>query len=70
MNKNVITKHLRDVDETYFEHMYHALTYACIFATLVVTTVIHSILPFLFVETGSKKIAELNKHITSRLDKT
>ena len=61
-----IRKHLRDVDETYFEHMYHALGYACIFAILVVTTVIHSIIPFLFAETGSNKIKQLNKHMTDR----
>jgi hypothetical protein len=66
--KDVITKHLRDVDETYFEHMYHALTYAFTFGILFVTTLIHSVLPFLFVETGSKKISELNKHIQNRLD--
>ena len=66
--KDVITKHLRDVDETYFEHMYHALGYTLTFALLTVTTLIHSVLPFLFVETGSKKISELNKHIQNRLD--
>ena len=62
-----LTKHLKDVDETYFEHMYHALTYAFTFGILFVTTLIHSILPFLFVETGSRKIREINKHIESRL---
>ena len=66
--KDVITKHLRDVDETYFEHMYHALGYTLTFALLTVTTLIHSVIPFLFVETGSKKISELNKHIQNRLD--
>ena len=71
MSKNVIPKldkHLKDVDETYFEHMYHALGYTLTFLLLTVTTLIHSILPFLFVETGSKKIQELNKHIQNRLD--
>ena len=66
--KDVITKHLKDVDETYYEHMYHALGYTLTFALLTVTTLIHSIIPFLFVETGSKKVSELNKHIQSRLD--
>ena len=63
-----LTKHLKDVDETYFEHMYHALTYAFTFAVLTITTLIHSVIPFLFVETGSKKVSELNKLIQSRLD--
>jgi hypothetical protein len=62
----MLNKHLKDVNETYFEHMYHALGYALTFALLTVTTLIHAILPFLFVETGSKKISKLNKHITSR----
>ena len=63
-----LNKHLKDVNETYFEHMYHALGYTLTFLLLTVTTLIHSILPFLFVETGSKKIQELNKHIQNRLD--
>ena len=63
---SMLNKHLKDVNETYFEHMYHALGYALTFALLTVTTLIHAILPFLFVETGSKKVSELNKHITSR----
>ena len=70
MSKNVIPKldkHLKDVDETYFEHMYHALGYTLTFALLTVTTLVHSILPFLFVETGSRKVREINKHIESRI---
>ena len=63
-----LDKHLKDVNETYFEHMYHALGYTLTFLLLTVTTLIHSILPFLFVETGSKKVQELNKHIQNRLD--
>ena len=62
-----LNKHLKDVDETYFEHMYHALTYTFTFGILFVTTLIHAILPFLFVETGSRKIREINKHIESRI---
>tara|TARA_B110001454_G_C12661065_1_gene409510 strand:- start:847 stop:1158 length:312 start_codon:yes stop_codon:yes gene_type:complete len=63
-----LNKHLKDADETYFEHMYHALGYTLTFALLTVTTLIHAILPFTFVATGSKKISELHEHITSRLD--
>ena len=62
-----LSKHLRDVDETYFEHMGNALYYTLTFALLTVTTLIHSVLPFLFVETASRKIREINKHIHSRL---
>ena len=64
-----LDKHLKDVNETYFEHMYHALGYTLTFALLTVTTLIHSVIPCLFVETGSKKVSKLNEHITSRLDK-
>jgi len=62
-----LDKHLKDVDETYFEHMYHAITYAFTFAVLTITTLIHAMLPFLFVETASRKIREINKHIESRV---
>ena len=64
-----LNKHLKDVDETYFEHMYHAITYGFTFAVLTITTLIHAILPFTFIETGSKKIEQLNKHLSNRLDK-
>ena len=64
-----LNKHLKDVDETYFEHMYHALGYTLTFLLLTVTTLIHSVIPCLFVETGSKKIEQLNKHLSNRLDK-
>ena len=64
-----LDKHLKDVDETYFEHMGNALYYTLTFALLTVTTLIHSILPFLFVNTGSKTISKMNKHMTNRLDK-
>ena len=62
-----LDKHLKDVDETYFEHMYHALGYTLTFLLLTVTTLIHRIQPFLFVETGSRKVREINKHIESRI---
>ncbi len=62
-----LNKHLKDVNETYFEHMYHAITYAFTFAVLTITTLIHAMLPFLFVETASRKIREINKHIESRV---
>ncbi len=62
-----LDKHLKDVNETYFEHMYHAITYAFTFAVLTITTLIHAMLPFLFVETASRKIREINKHIESRV---
>jgi hypothetical protein len=65
-----IRKHLKDVDETYFEHMGNALYYTLTFALLTVTTLIHSILPFLFAETGSKTIFKMHKNMLSRLDTT
>ena len=69
MRKDDINKHLRDVNETYFEHMYHALGYTLTFALLTVTTLIHAILPFLFVATGSKKIKSMHDKIMLRLNK-
>jgi len=64
----MLNKHLKDVNETYFEHMYHALCYTLTFALLTVTALIHAILPFLFVETGSNIISNLHKKMQTRLD--
>jgi len=58
--------HLDEVNEGYFEHALHAGEYALTFAVLTVTTLIHAVLPFLFVKTGSRTIKRMYKHIEHR----
>ncbi len=66
MSKNFFTKHLRDINESYFVHMRHALGFArdsliafCCFFT-------HSILPFIFLTTGSATTKKLLNRIIFR----
>jgi len=64
---NPFTKHPHSIGETYFTHMGHALKYTMTFTLLFVVTLLHAFFPFLFVNTASKIIKKINKHLESRL---
>ncbi len=56
----LLTRHLRSVDETYFQHARHAMGFALsLFAASLACTV-HAVLPFLFERTGSDIIRRLH----------
>jgi hypothetical protein len=65
--KYILLRHLAEVEEGYFTHMKHSLYYAGLFLLLTVTSIIHSILPFLFVNTGSTQIRKLYNNMRKRL---
>jgi len=65
--KNPFTKHPSSINETYFTHLIHALRYSALFLFLAIITFIHSLFPFLFVNTASTIVKKLNKHLESRL---
>ena len=67
--KNIFTKHPKEVGETYLEHMGNALRYSFTFLLLVVVSLIHSILPFLFRKTASCVVQEMAKHMKEREEK-
>ena len=60
------TEHPASVGESYGEHMGQALCFGgrMVFAGL--ACLIHGVLPFLFVRTGSRTIAELNDRMITR----
>jgi hypothetical protein len=69
MARNPFTQHPREVDETYAEHLATAAGFG---ATMVVgglCVMIHAVLPFLFVNTGSKTMQKLHKRMTKRVDR-
>ena len=66
MYVNILSKHLNEVGETYFEHLVNALRYAFTFFLLVFVAIIHAVLPFLFTKTASCVIQEMSKHIKER----
>ena len=66
--KNIFTKHLNEIGETYVQHMGNALKFSFTFLQLAVIAFIHGVLPFCFVNTGSRKVKKLNDLMQSRSD--
>jgi len=54
------TDHPRSVGETYFEHLVHASGFGVRMVLGGLACVLHGLLPFLFVKTGSKQIETLH----------
>ena len=66
---NPFTGHPSEVGETYFEHLATAAMFG---ATMVIgglLVLIHAILPFLFVNTGSRTMDRLHRRMRGRADK-
>jgi hypothetical protein len=53
-------EHPRSVGESYTEHLFRALYFGLRMMFAGLACVVHGVLPFLFVRTGSRAIAELN----------
>ncbi len=51
--------HLRQVDETYLEHMGHALSFSLNLALAALVCLVHAIFPFLFEKRGSTIVTRL-----------
>lgn len=64
--KNWLTKHLSDINESYFLHMKHALFFG--FSMLVggLACIIHGIFPFLFQKTASNILLRLMYQFVNR----
>jgi carbon starvation protein CstA len=57
------TEHPASVGETYGEHMGHAAGFGTRMILAGLACMVHAVLPFLFVRTGSRAIAELNERM-------
>ena len=55
-----LTRHLDDVDESYFQHMQHALSFAVGLAWAAGCCLVHALFPFLCEKSGSKMVAMLH----------
>ena len=58
--------HLKDVGENYFVHAAIALSYSLTLLVLSVAALIHGIIPFIFVDTVSKGVGELEERMERR----
>jgi hypothetical protein len=65
---NLFTKHPHEVGESYGEHMVHAGSVGFTLIGAGLACLVHAILPFVCVNTGSKTIRRLNDGITKRVD--
>ena len=56
-----LTDHLDEVGESYWEHMLKAMGFAVAMLVGGVACLVHALLPFLFVKTGSARIRHLHE---------
>ena len=67
MRFSSFTDHPASVGESYGEHMGHAVCFGLRMVFAGLACLVHGVLPFLFVRTGSRAISELNERmITNR----
>ena len=53
-------EHPESVGESYWEHLFRAVCFGTRMVFAGIACLVHGVLPFLFVRTGSRAIAELN----------
>jgi len=64
--KNIFTKHPNDIGESYLQHLIKGFVFFFNLVTIAVKVFIHAIFPFLFKNSASHKIAELNRVLQDR----
>ena len=64
--KNLFTKHPKEVNETYLQHMWCALKFSITLYYLSYIALVHAIFPFLFKTTASEGIKKLNDCMKKR----
>ena len=66
---NPFTKHPKEVNESYLEHMWCAMKFHCTLLRLSLCALIHGIFPFLCETTASDGIKKLNDCMRNRRKK-
>ena len=64
--KNIFTKHPKEVNETYLEHMWCAIKFSFKLECLAFAAFIHALFPFLCETTASDGIKKLNDCMQDR----
>lgn len=62
----LFTEHPATVGETYFRHLLTAGAFALRLLWISLACLVHAVLPFLFVHTGSDGISRLHQQMTER----
>ena len=68
--KNIFTKHPNGIGESYLQHLIKGIIFSFKLVPIAVKVFIHAIFPFLFENSASNKIAELNRLLQARKVKT
>ncbi|MDG1996458.1 MAG: DUF6356 family protein [Emcibacteraceae bacterium] len=63
------TEHPASVGETYFSHLFSALSFCGKMALALMACLVHAFLPFLFEKTGSEMITKLMDDMVHNRDK-
>ncbi len=63
---SLLTDHLDEVGETYFEHLANAVGFAAKMLAAAATCLVHALLPFLLVHTGSDRVRQLSEAMAKR----
>ena len=69
MSGNIFTQHPHDIGESYGLHFRNAAWVGFTMVGCGIAVLVHSVLPFLFVKTGSRTIAALHRRTTGRIDR-
>jgi len=64
--KNIFTKHPNSIGETYFQHLLKGVSFSMKLILISLKVFIHAIAPFLFENSASDKVAELNDMLQKR----
>ncbi|MCP4876312.1 MAG: capsule biosynthesis protein [Gammaproteobacteria bacterium] len=67
--KNLFTDHPASVGENYFEHLFTATRFSLGLLIAALARLVHAVLPFLFVKTGSQRVTTLYRHMVSQRDR-
>jgi hypothetical protein len=59
----LLTEHPTSVGETYAQHFAHAIGFGTRMVLAGVACILHGLLPFLFVRTGSRAVAQLHERM-------
>ncbi|MBV8687255.1 MAG: hypothetical protein JOZ90_01535 [Alphaproteobacteria bacterium] len=69
MAENPLTRHLREVDETYAEHFGHAAGFGLRMIGGGLACLVHAVCPWLFANTGSETVRRLSGTLLKRADR-
>jgi hypothetical protein len=61
-----LTQHLRDINESYFSHFFHATCFGIRAGAAAIIVIIHAVLPFILVPTAGNIITRLYKNMSIR----